>query len=70
MSCVSFIIFNVQMMLMWQKRETKTDIRKSTRVKTEASDDTHGMIQITACAIWESRIFIKHLLGRGFRYAP
>lgn len=52
------------------KRETKTDIMESTRVETEACDDTHSMTQRKARATWGSWIYIKSLLCQGLKYAP
>ena len=40
----------------------KAYIRESTRVKWDASDDTHSMAQKKARAKWDSRIYIKGLL--------
>ena len=37
----------------------KAYIRESTRMKWDASDDTHSMAQKKARAKWDSRIYIK-----------
>ena len=44
------------------ERAMKTYISESTRVKWDASDDTHSMAQKKARAKWDSRIYIKCLL--------
>ena len=44
------------------ERAMKTYIRESTRVKWDASDDTHSMAQKKARAKWDSGIYIKCLL--------
>lgn len=58
------------MALMLQNEEQRQVFNESTRVKTEACDDTHSRAQRKTRAIWDSRIYIKSLLGKGIRYAP